>query len=182
MKTYQLIVIHATATREGVDIGPDWIHRVHRGPKDLPGGRVKWMGREYPSRRDLPDIDFHGRPLRAIAGNGWKQVGYYGLWDLQGKFHHLVDNNLDRYVDPWEITNGARGYNDRALHLVYVGGLDKHGRPKDTRTPTQQLAMVNELTYLKEKLPGVRILGHRDLPGVHKACPCFDAKTEYAFL
>ena len=26
----------------------------------------------------------------------------------------------------------------------------------------------------------VTILGHCDLPNVHKDCPCFDAQTEYA--
>lgn len=30
--------------------------------------------------------------------------------------------------------------------------------------------------------PEAVILGHRDLPGVHKKCPCFDAAEEYREL
>ncbi len=33
-----------------------------------------------------------------------------------------------------------------------------------------------------EQLVGARILGHRDLPNVHKDCPCFDAIAEYSSL
>ena len=32
---------------------------------------------------------------------------------------------------------------------------------------------------LKKAHPDARILGHHDLPGVHKDCPCFDAIKEY---
>jgi hypothetical protein len=41
--------------------------------------------------------------------------------------------------------------------------------------------MKNSLYHLcpLEK-PQARIVGHRDLPDVHKDCPCFDACTEYA--
>ena len=30
--------------------------------------------------------------------------------------------------------------------------------------------------------PEARICGHRDLPGVAKACPCFDAIQEYKYI
>jgi hypothetical protein len=38
------------------------------------------------------------------------------------------------------------------------------------------------LRRLKAEHPDARILGHRDLPDVHKDCPCFDAKEEYKNL
>ena len=38
------------------------------------------------------------------------------------------------------------------------------------------------LRRLKTEHPQARIVGHRDLPGVHKACPCFDATAEYKDL
>jgi len=30
-----------------------------------------------------------------------------------------------------------------------------------------------------QDFPEAVILGHRDLPGVRKECPCFDAENEY---
>ena len=51
-----------------------------------------------------------------------------------------------------------------------------------TRTPAQKLALETVLTSLKADYPDALILGHRDLPNVHKKCPCFDARTEYKDL
>ena len=51
----------------------------------------------------------------------------------------------------------------------------------DTRTPKQKESMKHLILDLHHRFPGIRtILGHRDLPGVQKACPCFDAtKLQY---
>jgi hypothetical protein len=67
------------------------------------------------------------------AGRGWKQVGYTDLIHLDGKVERLVANNEDATVDPWEVTNGAAGYNTVSRHIVYVGGTTRmprwiHGR------------------------------------------------------
>ncbi len=56
------------------------------------------------------------------------------------------------------------------------------GTPADTRTREQKHALVALLRSLKTDYPDAVILGHRDLPGVRKACPCFDAKAEYQNL
>ena len=76
----------------------------------------------------------------------------------------------------------AVGYNQHSLGVCYEGGLDKEGNPADTRTRKQKHALLQLLKRLKAEHPDDRILGHRDLPGVHKACPCFDAITEYSRL
>ena len=34
------------------------------------------------------------------------------------------------------------------------------------------------LRELKARFPKARIFGHRDLPGVRKACPCYDAAKD----
>jgi N-acetyl-anhydromuramyl-L-alanine amidase AmpD len=52
----------------------------------------------------------------------------------------------------------------------------------DTRTAAQKKALLTLLKKLKTEHPQARILGHRDLPNVAKACPCFDAMTEYSQL
>lgn len=53
---------------------------------------------------------WHTDPVKK-GGRGWKQVGYTDLFHLDGTVERLVKNNEDAEVDPWEVTNGAAGYN-----------------------------------------------------------------------
>lgn len=141
-----------------------------------------------PEGRDVSSADIrrmHTAPQSA-GGRGWKQVGYTDLFRLDGKVERLVDNNEDSYVDPWEITNGATGYNSVSRHIVYAGGCDKAMKPKDTRTAAQKSAMAKYVRDFHAKHPNVKIIGHRDLsPDLNgngviepfefmKACPSFD--------
>lgn len=70
---------------------------------------------------------WHTDPV-SKGGRGWKQVGYTDMIHLDGKVERLVKNNEDALVDPWEITNGAVGYNAISRHVVYVGGLAVDGQ------------------------------------------------------
>lgn len=107
------------------------------------------------------------------AGRGWKQVGYTDMVHLDGRVERLVNNNEDTNVDPWEVTNGAAGYNSVSRHIVYVGGCDKEGKPKDTRTAEQREALKRYVEDFHARFPQIRIVGHHELnPG--KACPSFD--------
>ena len=76
----------------------------------------------------------------------------------------------------------AKGYNRHSLGICYEGGLDEQGKSADTRTPMQKQALLTLLRRLKKEHPDAEILGHRDLPNVHKDCPCFDARSEYQCL
>lgn len=70
----------------------------------------------------------------------------------------------------------ARGYNAHSIGICYEGGLSPSGCIADTRTPVQKAAMASLIADLRRRYPTIRtVLGHRDLPGVQKACPCFDA-------
>lgn len=87
---------------------------------------------------------------------------------LNGTVESLVPYDDDQQVDPWEITNGARGYNRISRHIVYVGG--KGG---DTRTAEQELAMIVYIKELCAQQPQIKVVGHNQLdPG--KSCPSFD--------
>lgn len=120
------------------------------------------------------------------GGRGWSKPGYTDIFHLDGTVERIVDNNEDANVDPWEITNGAKGYNEISRHVVYAGGCDKNGKPKDTRTEAQRAAMAHYVKDFHAKHPQVKIIGHRDLSpdkngnGIiepHewiKACPSFD--------
>lgn len=109
------------------------------------------------------------------GGRGWKQVGYTDVFHLNGGVERLVKNNEDENVDPWEITNGAAGYNSTSRHIVYVGGRTRDNkRNADTRTADQRRAMAKYVKDFRRKHPSIPIVGHRDLPRVRKECPCFD--------
>lgn len=129
-------------------------------------------GREVTAREIR---EWHTAP--APKGRGWRQVGYTDLFHLDGTVERLVDNNEDEWVDTWEVTNGATGYNSVSRHIVYVGGCDKNMQPKDTRTPGQLAALKRYVLEFHAKHPGVKIVGHWELPGVCKACPSFDVKA-----
>lgn len=117
---------------------------------------------------------WHTDPVKK-GGRGWKQVGYTDMIHLDGTVERLVRNNEDAEVDPWEVTNGAKGYNTVSRHVVYVGGVSKDGKTaKDTRTEAQLKAMTAYVRDFHARFPQIRIVGHGELPGVKKACPSFD--------
>lgn len=103
---------------------------------------------------------------------GWDRIGY----------HYVVD--LDGTIEPGrpeeQVGAHAKGYNNNSIGVCYIGGLDTNGKSKDTRTPQQKESLIKLLKELKAKYPLVQILGHRDLLGVYKDCPCFNARIEYA--
>ena len=70
----------------------------------------------------------------------------------------------------------ARGYNAHSIGICYEGGLDKNGRPANTLTLAQKESLEALLYSLAIDYPDADILGHRDLPGVRKECPCLDVK------
>ena len=96
-------------------------------------------------------------------------------------YHYYITRDGQLYQTRHENLPGAhaRHYNQHSIGICYEGGLDKNGHPKDTRTPEQKAALHALLKSLREDYPEAVILGHRDLPGVRKDCPCFDAKEEY---
>lgn len=117
---------------------------------------------------------WHTDPV-SRGGRGWKQVGYTDMIHLDGRVERLVQNNEDANVDPWEITNGAKGYNGTSRHVVYVGGVAKDGKtPRDTRTPQQLQAMAEYVKDFHRRFPDVKIVGHNELAA--KACPSFDVQ------
>ena len=110
-----------------------------------------------PEGREVSSADirkWHTSPV-SQGGRGWKQVGYTDLFHLQGGVERLVNNNEDAQVDPWEVTNGAKGYNSVSRHIVYAGGVAKDGKtPKDTRTGCQKKGTGEVCEGLPSQIPG----------------------------
>ena len=128
-----------------------------------------------PRGREVSSDDiraWHTAP-ESEGGRGWQQVGYTDLFHLDGSVERLVNNNEDAWVDTWEVTNGAKGYNSVSRHIVYAGGCNEHMKPEDTRTAQQREAMKQYVLAFQRKHPNVRIVGHGELPDVHKSCPSF---------
>ena len=98
----------------------------------------------------------------------WREPGYHIL---------VMPDGVPVIINPFnEISNGVQGFNNNCIHIGWVGG--KH---KDDRTPQQKTTLNVLAIALKAAFPEAEIKGHRDFPGVAKACPQFDSK-EIAFF
>lgn len=130
-----------------------------------------------PEGREVTSADIRRAHLapKSEGGRGWKQVWYTDLIHLDGKVERLVANNEDAEVDPWEITNGAAGYNAVSRHIAYAGGCDKAMKPKDTRTAAQKAALAAYVKDFHRRFPAVKIIGHNEV--AVKACPSFDVQA-----
>ena len=114
---------------------------------------------------DISDVD------KWHKARGWKGVGYHYFIKLTGVVQ------LGR--DLSQTGSHVAGYNSHSIGICYCGGCDRNGTPKDTRTVEQKISLVAIILDLKKQFPNAIVQGHNDFPGVAKACPSFDAKTEY---
>lgn len=105
----------------------------------------------------------------------WKEVRNWG--DIPG-YHYLIqrDGNVLNLLDESKNSNGVYLHNSACINLAYLGGVDQQNKPIDNRSEAQKHAMFDLIVSLTEKYPQAIVLGHRDFPDVHKACPCFDVK------
>jgi len=177
MKKLGHLWIHCSATPEGRDIQVGDIEQWHKSPKDNPDGSVIYLGKRYKDRSDLPDDKLNGRPIFDLHGRGWRGGGYNDVLLLNGNIDNMTPFNQDDQVDPWEIANGAKGWNNRSRHLCYIGGLreeviDDYWEPADTRTPRQIYNMEVYVRYMIMRHPDIKVGGHNQISG--KFCPCFD--------
>lgn len=105
---------------------------------------------------------------------GWKNPGYHKMIRADGSVVDLLPEG--------QVSNGVAGHNSYSLHVSYIGGVDAKGKALDNRTPAQREALIKVLAKWKCKYPAAKIQGHRDFPGVAKACPSFNAIPEYKDL
>ena len=103
-----------------------------------------------------------------------------GFYDIGYHFYIRKDGTMTQHRKLLEVGAHARPYNRCSIGICYEGGLDENGVPADTRTYAQKCSLLDLLRQLKTDYPNARISGHRQLSSsIHKACPCFDAKSEY---
>jgi N-acetyl-anhydromuramyl-L-alanine amidase AmpD len=102
----------------------------------------------------------------------------------QPSYHYYVRRNGSIVPILPESVQGvhAVGYNHCSIAVCYEGGLDENGEAADTRTELQKHALFELIKQLRVDYPQARIVGHRDLPGVTKPCPCYNVISEYSQL
>ena len=93
-------------------------------------------------------------------------------------YHYYItrDGQLYQTRPEQEVGMHALHYNAHSIGICYEGGLDEKGHEADTRTPEQRAALIALLRSLKADYPNAEIVGHYELKGVHKACPCFSCQ------
>ena len=115
---------------------------------------------------------------------GYSDVGYHYIVYRNGILAQGRDVNI--------IGAHASGHNAHSIGICYIGGMNaENTQPEDTRTLRQKARLLSLLVDLRKLYPNARIVGHRDLSedkngdGIiepsewMKACPSFDAKSEY---
>lgn len=106
-----------------------------------------------------------------VTVNGWSDIGYH--------YYIRRDGTVERCRPVIRPGAHAKGYNAHSIGICYEGGLDTEGHPADTRTEAQKEALWQLVVQLCRQYPDIKqIVGHRDLPGVKKDCPCFNVKEE----
>ena len=134
------------------------------------------------SSRTITEIIIHctatpeGREVKMSEIRQWHKAR--GFSDVG--YHYVI--HLDGTVEPGRDVDlvGAHctGHNAHSIGVCYVGGMDAQNKnPKDTRTLKQKDALRTLVNFLKEIYTRATVHGHRDF--ANKACPCFDAKSEY---
>jgi len=118
-----------------------------------------------------------------IKQRHFKDIGYHFVIYLDGSIHE--GRPLEK------MGAHCKGFNADSIGISYVGGTDKNGKPKDTRTDAQKKALIELVTILKKEYLTAEIKGHRDYsPDLNKdgkierwewikACPCFEVSNEF---
>ena len=109
------------------------------------------------------------------------QIGYHFVVRIGG----LVERGRDPALPGAHVS----GHNAHSIGICYVGGVDKAGKVKDTRTDAQKAGLEALLRDQLKLYPDAKVCGHRDLsPDLNKdgkispfewikGCPSFDVST-----
>lgn len=116
-----------------------------------------------------PTCTFGAKEIKQVhLARGFSDIGY----------HYVIkrDGTIERGRAISHPGAHCKGHNAHSIGVCYIGGLDAGGNPVDNRTPEQK-ASLNKLLLNLVRMYHCKVYGHRDF--ANKACPCFDAKTEY---
>lgn len=119
-----------------------------------------------------PNMDIGAAEIRKWhTDKGWDDIGYHNVIRRNGTLEHGRDLAISGAH--------AKGYNQFSIGVCLVGGVDIENNPTDNFTDEQYTTLRGYLDTMLDAFPNSEIVGHRDLPGVSKACPSFDVKEWY---
>lgn len=142
------------------------------------------------SETTLTKIKATSRPIDYIvihcsATPPWSDIGAADIdrwhrergWDSIG-YHYVIrrDGSVESGRPESYVGAHARGFNGSSIGVCLAGGVDGQKNPQDNFTTAQMKALAQVIYELRGKYRSAEVLGHRDLPGVAKACPSFDVK------
>lgn len=122
-----------------------------------------------------PSVEVHAATInRWHRKRGFKEIGY----------HFVIPRNgfLELGRDQYEIGTHAKRWNEDTLGICLAGGLDEETwKPTSNYTDGQWAALYTLLRIYINKYPDIKILGHNEIEGVTKACPCFSVQEWLTF-
>lgn len=105
---------------------------------------------------------------------GWSKAGYHVVIRREsGPYGGLIEFGPRAFQ---EVGAHVKGYNSVSIGICMVGGVDINNKPENNFTENQFHALLKTLIFLTAIFPKAKVVGHRDFPGVNKACPCFNAQ------
>jgi N-acetylmuramoyl-L-alanine amidase. len=111
--------------------------------------------------------------LHLQRDNGtWTGIGYHFIIHPDGTVETARPVNM--------IGSHCKGQNSYSIGIAYIGGENKKGKAKDTRTKAQKKQMWRLVLYLLERFPSATVHGHHEYDP--KPCPCFDVQKEWKKL
>lgn len=119
--------------------------------------------------KDATDVERYHRSL------GWRDVGY----------HYLINRDGTLVAGRPEDMRGAheKRVNSRSVAVCMIGGAPpvgskeyRQGLGENNFTDPQWKTLEQIVRQLHAKYPNAEVLGHRDIEGVRKACPSFEAR------
>jgi N-acetylmuramoyl-L-alanine amidase len=98
-------------------------------------------------------------------------------------YHYVIRRNgvLEKGRDITIAGAHAFKHNLNSIGVCLVGGIDTKGKADDNFTLKQYNTLIQLIKFLVMTFPIDDVLGHRDLPDVNKACPCFDVRAWLKF-
>jgi hypothetical protein len=97
---------------------------------------------------------------------GWVNDGYNVLTSANGDWTYLVAFD--------KVANGVAGFNSKAIHKSYIGGVNEQGKGFDNRTPEQLLFDKHWHYLIRKYCPWIEERGHNEVS--NKACPSYKVK------
>lgn len=93
-------------------------------------------------------------------------------------YHHVIYTNgaIATGRDHDEVGAHAAGHNANSIGIAMVG-TDRFSAAQWASLRELIQALTVPTGRYAARYPNARVCGHRDLPGVHKACPGFDVAT-----